>query len=97
MELQERVGSDEDEVDEERQLVLRHVTTSVARSIETGKIGAVAFQQRKGESTVILTAHRLSTVRHADRIALLEDGQLVALGDQLLRWLFKFGLLQLLG
>jgi len=23
----------------------------------------------------------LSTVRHADRIALLEDGQLVALGD----------------
>lgn len=40
-----------------------------------------ALQQRKGESTVILTAHRLSTVRHADRIALLEDGQLVALGD----------------
>lgn len=40
-----------------------------------------ALQQRKGESTVILTAHRLSTVRHADRIALLEDGRLVALGD----------------
>ena len=40
-----------------------------------------ALQKRKGESTVILTAHRLSTVRHADRIALLEDGQLVALGD----------------
>ena len=51
VELQERVGSDEDEVDEERQLLLRHVTTSVARSIEVGKIGAVAFQQRKGESS----------------------------------------------
>ena len=51
VELQERVGSDEDEVDEERQLVLRHVTTSVARSIEVGKIGAVAFQQHEGDSS----------------------------------------------
>ena len=50
VDLHERVGSDEDEVDEERQLVLRHVTTSVARSIEMGKIGAFAFEQREGES-----------------------------------------------
>ena len=49
MELEERVGTDEDEVDEERQLVLRHVTTSIARSIEVGKIGAIAFEQREGE------------------------------------------------
>ena len=51
MELEERVGTDEDEVDEERQLVLRHVTTSDARarSIEVGKIGAFAFEQREGK------------------------------------------------
>ena len=49
VDLHERVGSDEDEVDEERQLVLRHVTTSIARSIEVGKIGAIAFEQREGE------------------------------------------------
>ena len=51
MGLHERVGSGEDEVDEERPLVLRHVTTSVARSIEVGKIGAFAFKQRKGKSS----------------------------------------------
>ena len=50
VELEERVGTDEDEVDEERQLVLRHVTTSIARSIEVGGIGAIAFEQREGES-----------------------------------------------
>ena len=51
MELEERVGTDEDEVDEERQLVLRHVTTSVVRSIEVGKIGAFAFDWHKGKSS----------------------------------------------
>ena len=51
VELEERVGNDEDEVDEERQLVLRHVITSIARSIETGKIGAHAVEQRKGKSS----------------------------------------------
>ena len=50
VELEERVGTDEDEVDEERQLVLRHVTTSIARSIEVGRIGAIAFEQREGKS-----------------------------------------------
>lgn len=39
-----------------------------------------ALRARQGESTVILTAHRLSTVRHADRIGLLDQGRLVALG-----------------
>ena len=49
MELEEGVGSDWDEVDEERQLaVLRHVTTLVARSIEVGKIGAITFEWREG-------------------------------------------------
>ena len=36
VELQERAASDPEEVDEEREVVLRHVTTSVARSIKIG-------------------------------------------------------------
>ena len=38
-------------MDEERQLGLRHVTTSVARSIEVGNIGACAFEQREVKSS----------------------------------------------
>ena len=51
VELKQRGRTDEDEVDEERQLVLRHVTTQVSRSTEVGKIGATAFEQRKGKSS----------------------------------------------
>ena len=37
-------------------------------------------------STTILISHRVSTVRHADRIAVLHDGRIVELGthDELL-------------
>ena len=47
--LEVRDGTDEEELDEERELVLRHVTTSVASSIEIGNIGAFAFEQGGGE------------------------------------------------
>ena len=49
VELQERAASDPEEVDEEREVVLRHVTTSVARSIKIGNVGAHAFDKDKGE------------------------------------------------
>ena len=49
VELQERTASDPEEVDEEREVVLRHVTTSVARSIEIGNVGACAFDKGEGE------------------------------------------------
>ena len=49
VQLQERTGSDAEEVDEEREVVLRHVTTSVARSIEIGNVGAYAFDKGEGE------------------------------------------------
>ena len=37
--------------------------------------------------TVLMIAHRLATVRHADRIAVMERGQIVAMGthDALVR------------
>ena len=51
MELNERSGADEDEADAERQLALKHVTTSAARSIKVmAKFGAHAFRQRKDKS-----------------------------------------------
>ena len=49
VELQERAASDAEEVDEERKVVLRHVTTSVARSIEIGNVGAYAFDKGEGD------------------------------------------------
>ena len=49
VELQERTASDPGEVDEEREVVLRHVTTSVARSIEIGNVGAYAFDKGEGD------------------------------------------------
>ena len=72
VELQERVGTDEDEVDEERQLVLRHVTTSVARSIEVGSIGAFAFEQ--GVTTnKCCDPFDQSQIRRAERICVAND------------------------
>jgi ATP-binding cassette subfamily B protein len=45
-----------------------------------------ALRGRRGRRTTILIAHRLSSVRHADRILVLERGALVQMGshDQLL-------------
>ena len=45
VELHERATSDPEEVDEEREVVLRHVTTSVAGSIKIGNVGACAFDR----------------------------------------------------
>lgn len=40
-----------------------------------------AIQQLMRDRTTIIIAHRLSTVQHADRIAVLESGRLVGLGS----------------
>jgi ATP-binding cassette subfamily B protein len=40
-----------------------------------------ALQALMGNRTTIIIAHRLSTVLHADRIALLDQGKLLAIGD----------------
>ena len=39
------------------------------------------FQKLSGTKTTIIIAHRLSTVRHAHRIVVLEDGAIKESGD----------------
>ena len=59
-------------------LVLDEATSALDTLTERAlmrTIGALA-----GERTVIMIAHRLSSVRHADRIFLLENGRLAAAG-----------------
>ena len=40
-----------------------------------------ALIRRKGRRTTLIIAHRLSSVMHADRILVLEEGRIVQLGD----------------
>ena len=51
-------------------------------AVDTGteKLILSALQQRKGRQTTIIIAHRLSSVVHADRIMVLENGRCVQLG-----------------
>jgi ATP-binding cassette subfamily B protein len=39
-----------------------------------------ALRSRAGRNTELIAAHRISTVRHADRIAVLEEGRIAQLG-----------------
>ena len=41
---------------------------------------AKALDQMRGKVTVVLIAHRLNTVQHADKVFLIDDGQLVDQG-----------------
>jgi ATP-binding cassette subfamily B protein len=52
-------------------------------AVDTGTEARIldALNARKGRHTTIVIAHRLSSVRQADRIAVLEHGRLAQLGD----------------
>ncbi len=52
-------------------------------AVDTGTEARIleALRRRKGRQTTIIIAHRLSSVMHADRIAVLDEGRLVQLGD----------------
>lgn len=59
-------------------LVLDEATSSL--DSETEKIIQENIDKLKGEMTIILVAHRLSTVRNADRIILLNKGEVESSG-----------------
>jgi ATP-binding cassette subfamily C protein len=59
-------------------LVFDEGTSALDRATESEVIGAL--QGLRGERTVVTIAHRLSTVRGCDRIVVVRDGRLAAVG-----------------
>ena len=59
-------------------LVLDEATSALDNATERAVMDAV--HNLSGEITIILIAHRLSTVRECDRIFLLEHGRLLGEG-----------------
>jgi ABC-type multidrug transport system fused ATPase/permease subunit len=59
-------------------LVLDEATSAL--DAETEQSISKAIASLKGKVTVIIIAHRLSTVRDADKVLYLEDGEIIALG-----------------
>ena len=59
-------------------LVLDEATSALDTATEDGVLQAVTALQ--GTKTIIIVAHRLSTVEHCDRLYRLEDGRVVAEG-----------------
>ncbi len=59
-------------------LMLDEATSSLDTATESGVIQAVTALQ--GNKTIIIVAHRLSTVEHCDQLYQLEGGRIVAEG-----------------
>jgi ABC-type multidrug transport system fused ATPase/permease subunit len=59
-------------------LILDEATSSLDGTLESEI--SESIQELNGEVTVIMIAHRLSTVRNADLVAYIEDGKIVAQG-----------------
>ena len=66
-------------------LVLDEATSSVDN--ETERAITLALEEVRKERTVLIVAHRLSTIRHADRIIVMSEGKMVEDGhhEDLLR------------
>ena len=54
--------------------------TSALDSVTEAKLQATFDRLSQGRTTIII-AHRLSTVRNADRIAVIEEGRVAELGS----------------
>ncbi|MBT8212035.1 MAG: ATP-binding cassette domain-containing protein, partial [Acidimicrobiia bacterium] len=65
-------------------LLLDDATSAVDPSVESQILAGL---RERTEATVLIVAHRLSTIQLADRVAFLHDGRIVATGrhDELLR------------
>ena len=59
-------------------LLLDEATSSL--DTESERLVQAALERLMHDRTVLVIAHRLSTVQHADRIVVLEDGRIVASG-----------------
>ena len=64
----------------DRPILLLDEATS-ALDAESERVVQLALERLMAGRTVLMIAHRLATVRHADRIAVMENGQLVATGN----------------
>ena len=66
-------------------LVLDEVTAALDAVTERGVMAALFAEARRGGFAMLVVAHRLTTVRHADEIHVLQDGVVVEHGshDQL--------------
>ncbi len=64
---------------EPKLLVLDEATSALDN--ETERMITETIRSLQGDVTLIVIAHRLSTVRHCDRIAVLEEGRLTGLGS----------------
>lgn len=60
-------------------LVLDEATSSV--DTRTERLVELGMDQLMADRTTLVIAHRLSTVRHADAILILEDGQIIERGN----------------
>lgn len=60
-------------------LVLDEATSALDGQTEVALSGSI--QRLRGEVTVVLIAHRLSTVRDADNVLYLSNGETIAMGD----------------
>jgi len=70
----------------DRPILLLDEATSALDS-ESERMVQLALERLMAGRTVLIIAHRLATVRHADRIAVMEHGRIIATGthDELAR------------
>ena len=52
-----------------------------ALDAKTERAVQTAIESLRGERTILLVAHRLSTIRHADRIIVLDEGRIAEIGN----------------